>query len=196
MKDINAEIWDVETNIRNGKRNNLTFEEVGRLAVQLRDLNDIRGKKKTGIMEEISIDFFEIPPKQALDTDTSLKLPLHETVDRVTITELYLERLPEHPNRRGIERELAFYLRVLDAYRAHDGVEISEKWLRGMKDINGRVWDREAAIRQGREKEFGLEEMGRRTLELRDLSKERVAWKNMIAQAVGLDFYEVKTETT
>ena len=64
-----------------------------------------------------------------------------------------------------------------------------------MLDMNGRVWDKEGAIRQGREGEFGLEERARRTLELREMSEERVSRKNAIAAAIGSAIYEVKTET-
>ena len=194
MRDINAKIWDVESDIRNGRRNNLNNEAVGHLAVKLRDLNDVRGKERAAMVEEIQDDFYELPPALVPGADTSLKLPLHEAIDRLTIAELKVQRLAKDKNLPSFERERAFYARVLDSYRADDGVDIKDGWLESMRDMNGRVWDEESAIRQGREKEFGLEAMGSRTLMLRDMSKERVGRKNKIAAEAGSNFYEVKTE--
>lgn len=191
MKEVNARLWDVEEDIRSAKKNNLPFEEVGKLAVKLRDLNNERVQKRDAQAREIGIDLFETGATIA--EDTSLKFPLFEAVDRFTITSLKLERLTGDKNYATFEKELGFYKKVIEAYRK-EGVGITDELIAGMKDINGRVWDLEGAIRQGREEEFGLEEMGRRTIELRELAKERYGWKNKIAAAVGSDFYEAKTE--
>src|SRR5262249_4571800 len=152
----------------NAKRNNLSDEEVGSLWVKLRDLNNVRGDKVKAMRAEINDDFFEIPPTLEPGTDTSLKLPLHEAVDRVTIAELKVERLAQDPNINSFKREHEFYKRVLEAYRA-EGIDIKEEWLSGMKAINGRVWDLESAVRQGKEKEFTIAELGQRVLFLREL---------------------------
>ena len=44
--------------------------------------------------------------------------------------------------------------------------------------VNIKISLLEADIRQGRERALGLEEVGRRALQIRDLNKERVALKN------------------
>ena len=192
MRDINAQIWDVESDIRNARRNNLSDEAVGHLAVKLRDLNDIRGAEVKKMRAEINDDFFTLPPTLDPAVDTSLKLPLHEAIDRLTIAELKLERLKNDPGYDTFTREHAFWKRVVEAWGTE--VPIKDEWIASMKEWNGNVWDKESAIRQGREKEFGLEEMGARTLYLREMSKERVARKNKIASESGSVFYEVKTE--
>ncbi len=190
MKAINAKIWDVEADIRIAKKSAApNYEDVGHLAVKLRDCNDARTIVRDKHTAEVGIDFFETGDQ--VESKTPLKLPLHESIDRVTIASLKVERLPNDKNHAAYEKEFSFYTKVLDAFRA-GGVDVKDEWISGMKAINARVWDKEGAIRQGREKEFGLEEMGRRTLELRDIGKERVAWKKKIAQSVGSDFYEVK----
>ena len=192
MKEANGRLWDVEEAIRNAKKNKLTNEEVGKLAVQLRDLNDERVGKRDKMVQELGNDFFDTGEK--IDADTSLKLPLHETIDRLSITALKLERLKNDKNYASFEREYAFYSKVLDAYRK-DGIDVKDHWLKDMIDANGQVWDRESAIRQGREAEFGLEEMGRRTLELRDIQMQiRIPTKNKVAFAIDAPFYEIKTE--
>lgn len=192
MKDLNEKLWDVEENIRNAKKNQLTNEEVGKLAVQLRDANDVRVGERDKIVAEIGNDFLDTG--DVIDDKTPWKLPLHETVDRISIIELKLERLKGNKNYAAFEREHAFYSKVVDAFRK-DGIDVKDEWIADMKTANGRVWDREAAIRQGRENEFGLEEMGRRTLELRDIQmQERIPAKNKVAFAINAPFFEVKTE--
>lgn len=186
MKEVNARLWDVEAEIRLAKQNGLSLEQVGQLAVHLRNFNDERTERRNRMAQEIDIDSLRIGDEHA--SDTALKLPLHEAVDRFTILMLRRERLAKNI---PTKKEYAFYDAVLDAYRA-EGVKIRDEWIEELKEINGRIWDLEGAIRQNREAEFGLEEMGRRTLELRTLGKERVAFKKKIAKAVRSNFYEVK----
>lgn len=192
MKEVNGRLWDVEEAIRNAKKNKLSNEDVGKLAVQLRDLNDERVKKRAKMVVELDNDFFETG--ENIPAQTPYKLPLHETIDRLTITALKLERLTGDKNYASFQREYDFYTKVVDAFRK-DGVEVKTEWIADMKAANGRVWDRESAIRQGREAEFGLEEMGRRTLELRDIQmQERIPAKNRVAFEIGAPFYEIKTK--
>ena len=49
-------------------------------------------------------------------------------------------------------------------------------------NTNNKMWDLESDIRQGKEKELGLEEVGRRALAIRNLNKQRIALKNSISQ--------------
>lgn len=51
--------------------------------------------------------------------------------------------------------------------------------------INGQIWDLESAIRQGKEGELGLEEVGRRALQIRDLNGIRIVIKNEVAKRFG-----------
>ncbi|MFM2330909.1 MAG: hypothetical protein RLZZ26_416 [Candidatus Parcubacteria bacterium] len=190
MKEMNARIWDTEASIRNARRAGLTDTAVGELAVQLRDLNDKRGAIRRKHADAIGCDFFDITPEVVPGTNLQYALPLHEAIDRFTITELYHERLPDS---LGSTREYPFYKRLIDTYRAN-GITVEDRWVESMHDMNGRVWDKEGVIRQRRET-FGLDELGRRTLDLREMSKERVARKNVIASEAKLSFYEVKTET-
>lgn len=124
----------------------------------------------------------------------NLKTPLPEAIDKFSILTLKRERLPTNdPDRVMVEKEYAFYAKVIDAYR-EEGVVTKDEWVAGMIDINGQCWDLEAAIRQGRDKDLGLEEVGRRALMLRDLNKIRIARKNKIAEDIGMDFFEIKVD--
>ena len=58
--------------------------------------------------------------------------------------------------------------------------------------VNNRIWALEADIRSGREKELGLEEVGRRALAIRDHNKERIRLRNAITSLVGIGYIETK----
>lgn len=49
-------------------------------------------------------------------------------------------------------------------------------------EINGKIWDLESDIRKGKEGELGLEEVGRRAIEIRNLNNVRIAIKNEVAK--------------
>ena len=58
MYDINGKIWDTESDIRKGTT--LPLEEIGRLALQVRDLNCERNAIKAEIVDQFSEGFKEI----------------------------------------------------------------------------------------------------------------------------------------
>jgi len=52
----------------------------------------------------------------------------------------------------------------------------------------------ESDIRQGKEDELGLEEVGRRALEIRNINRERVALKNNLKEIFGDGFQDIKVK--
>ena len=50
----------------------------------------------------------------------------------------------------------------------------------------------ESDIRKGKENELGLEEVGRRALEIRDINRERVALKNELKRIFNDGFKDIK----
>ncbi len=52
----------------------------------------------------------------------------------------------------------------------------------------------EADIRQGKEVELGLEEVGRRALKIRDINRERVALKNALKDIFNDGFKDFKVK--
>jgi len=121
----------------------------------------------------------------------NLRVPLPEALDKYSILTLKMERLPDD-QRKIIEKEFNFYKAVIDEYRKE--LDFKEEWIEKLHEINGRCWDLEAAIRSGKDGELSLEEIGRRTLVLRDYNKERIAQKNKVAEEIGLDFFEIKID--
>jgi hypothetical protein len=60
--------------------------------------------------------------------------------------------------------------------------------------INGRIWNLESDIRQGKEGLLGLEEVGRRALAIRDFNGERIRLKNRITDLIGEKYKEIKID--
>ncbi len=52
----------------------------------------------------------------------------------------------------------------------------------------------ESDIRKGKEKELGLEEVGRRALKIRDINRERVALKNELKEIFKDGFKDIKVK--
>jgi len=52
----------------------------------------------------------------------------------------------------------------------------------------------ESDIRQGKENELGLEEVGRRALQIRDINRERVALKNALKEIFQDGFKDIKAK--
>jgi len=122
-----------------------------------------------------------------------MEMPLSEILDRHSILRLKLERLsPQQKDAEPlINKEFAAYEAALQQFRER-GVLIKSEWLDSLYYINGSVWHLEADIRQGKEAQLGLEEVGRRAILIRDWNKKRIAVKNLIAQETGLGFKEIK----
>lgn len=59
---------------------------------------------------------------------------------------------------------------------------------------NGDIWTLESDIRKGKEGELGLEEVGRRALQIRDHNKLRIEAKNKINSHYNEGFQEVKVK--
>ena len=52
LKEVNGQIWDLESDIRKGKEGELGLEEVGRRALAIRELNAERIRRKNRIAAE------------------------------------------------------------------------------------------------------------------------------------------------
>jgi hypothetical protein len=59
LKEINKRIWDLESDIRLGKENELGLEEVGRRAIMIRNINNERIAIKNEIVDKYDEGFKE-----------------------------------------------------------------------------------------------------------------------------------------
>jgi len=57
--------------------------------------------------------------------------------------------------------------------------------------MNRLIWELENEIRNGGEDKFGLEEVGRRAIKIRDLNKKRIEYKNIVSE-LSKGFKETK----
>jgi hypothetical protein len=67
-----------------------------------------------------------------------------------------------------------------------------DRYIEKLIEINGKIWDLESDIRKGKEKELGLEEVGRRAIEIRGFNKIRVGYKNEMVNLYGEGFEDIK----
>jgi hypothetical protein len=118
-----------------------------------------------------------------------VRYPLSEILDRRSILLLKIERGPRD---EAVKRAADALWAAAFAFGYRDVVAIV-LWAKRLKEINGKIWDLEAGIRRGAEGELGLEEVGRRALQIRDLNRIRVGLKNEVAHAVG-EFEEPKID--
>jgi len=113
-----------------------------------------------------------------------MEYPLSEIIDRLSILTLKSVRLPAN-ERVALERGRFV---VASTEFGVDGQTLWQ-WLQEQTEINGRIWDLEAELRQG----LGLEEIGRRAIQIRELNRERIRRKNEIARKMG-EFEETKVD--
>jgi hypothetical protein len=59
--------------------------------------------------------------------------------------------------------------------------------------MNFEIWNLENSIRRGGEGTLGLEEVGRRAVEIRNLNRKRIQYKNEITKLDHIGFSECKT---
>jgi len=87
-----------------------------------------------------------------------------------------------------VEEQYAYLEYTTDAYYAND----IAKYFKLLFEINGKIWSLESDIRLGKETELGLEEVGRRALQIRDHNKVRIQYKNELNLKYNEGFEEIK----
>ena len=116
-----------------------------------------------------------------------MEMSLPEMLDRMSIVKLKIERIGE-PH---LKQEYGEYEKAIKDFEKK-GIKTKKEWLEELYKINGKIWDLESDIRRGKENEIGLEEVGRRAIEIRELNKQRIAIKNKIVEETGLGFKDIK----
>lgn len=110
-----------------------------------------------------------------------MKMPISEIADRYSIALLKQERAgaDNAMEIHTLHKELITY-------------EGSLLFVTKLKEVNGKIWDLESDIRKGKENELGLEEVGRRAIQIRELNKIRVGYKNEMVKIYGEGFEDIK----
>lgn len=101
LKEINGQIWTLEADLRNGNESAIGYEEIGKRAIQIRNLNNQRVAIKNNINSIVSSGFIDVkgdhisakkpslvvtlstvPERLKLDHDEGLKLVLRELCEQ------------------------------------------------------------------------------------------------------------------
>ena len=110
-----------------------------------------------------------------------IPMPICELCDRLTIALLKAERLSDDEiDKDDLAKQIAYYTEGIDQTNPE-----LEALINKLLDANKKMWDAEHAIRKGLDDDLGLEEIGRRAINIRDYNRERVAIKNDIADLVS-----------
>lgn len=110
-----------------------------------------------------------------------IPMPICELCDRLTIALLKAERLSDDEiDKDDLAKQIDYYTEGIDQTNPELQALINK-----LLDANKKMWDAEHAIRKGLDDDLGLEEIGRRAINIRDYNRERVAIKNDIADLVS-----------
>jgi len=112
-----------------------------------------------------------------------LKLSIGDVVDRWTIAYLKFYR-----GKVDMTAEINEYVDYCEKYNN----KIIAESFAALLQHNGDIWSLESDIRLGKENELGLEEVGRRALQIRDHNKLRIEVKNRLNLHFNEGFIETK----
>lgn len=116
-----------------------------------------------------------------------IKYSLGDIIDRMTILTRKIKFGEE-----AASDELAYLVNNLKLTYGIDGKLVAA--IIRVAQANYDIWNLENEIRKGGEGNLGLEEIGRRALEIRDLNKKRIKYKNEISTVTGKGFVEYKIQ--
>ncbi len=127
---------------------------------------------------------------------STLHVPLSEVIDKFTILQLKMERLPEN---NEIYELYGIYDAAIKGALKGKGDRYIQKVVELQKKLyitNKRTWELEADIRNGKlDNPENMAEVGKRTIQIRNSNKERVKIKNDICKLSGdLHGLEIKVD--
>ena len=106
-----------------------------------------------------------------------MKFPIIELIDRLSIAEVKQNMTNDN------DIELEFYQQQCQDL---DWNAINDFYAQ-LLQVHSEIWQLESKLRQGRDDELGLEEIGRRAIKIRDYNNKKTAIRNRIADILGID---------
>ena len=106
-----------------------------------------------------------------------VKFPIIELIDRLSIAEVKQNMTNDNLV------ELEYYQQQCQGLNWD---KISDLYAQ-LLQVHSEIWQLESKLRQGRDDELGLEEIGRRAIEIRDYNNKRMAIRNRIADILNID---------
>ena len=116
-----------------------------------------------------------------------MEIAISDLLDKMSIIKLKIERIGE----THLQKEYDIYANELEIMNPKFKIKLHNSFLE-LYEINAKIWDLEHEIRLGLNCELSLEEVGRRTLLIRELNKKRVRIKDIIVEYTNSGFKDVK----
>jgi NOL1/NOP2/fmu family ribosome biogenesis protein len=113
-----------------------------------------------------------------------MKFPVIELVDRLAIAEVKWQRT------RANREELEWYRQQMAEF--DQSVILQD--MHTLQQIHNEIWELEKELKSGQEHKLGLEEIGRRAIEIRNLNNKRIRLKNQMAKILNCPVREIKKE--
>jgi hypothetical protein len=85
LYEVNGQIWDLESDIRKEKEDELGLEEVGRRAIKIRGFNNIRVSYKNEISSKYNEGFIEVKMNHGSQKEVSLVVTLTTVPERLNL---------------------------------------------------------------------------------------------------------------
>jgi len=119
-----------------------------------------------------------------------MKTSIAEIADRCSILLHKIRNCNDIDNKTSITFEFREYMEEIYYFsKAYPEIFI---YLIELYNINGEIWALESDIRKGHEKELGIDEVGRRSILIRDKNKQRISIKNRITEHFDIGHKEIK----
>jgi hypothetical protein len=121
-----------------------------------------------------------------------MRYPLDELLDKRSIIQLKIERIPEESDK--LKEEFDEYTKAIGEYVREEVCTANQikKWHIELYRANGNTWDLEANIRKGQTGDMSLEEIGKTAIEIRESNGIRVGIKSRIVSESGIGYKDIK----
>jgi len=103
--------------------------------------------------------------------------PIIELIDRLAIAEVKYKKTNLNQD------EVKFYHHQLRSIQ----FDLINEPYQQLISIHEKIWNLESSLRQGHEDKLGLEEIGRRAIQIRNWNNKRLKLRNQIADIVNID---------
>ena len=114
----------------------------------------------------------------------NITFPIVELIDRLAIAEIKFEKTQLNQD------EVDYYRQQFNCYN----FSMIENDFIQLKEIHLMIWSLESDLRQGKENQHDLAEIGRRAIAIRDWNRTRVELKNKIAETLDCTIREIKKD--
>ena len=110
--------------------------------------------------------------------------PIGELLDRLIIARIKTEKLGIVTN------ESQWYENAVK----HLNLDVVESEMKDLKKAHLAIWELESLLKSGLEEQISLEEIGKRTIKIRNFNADRIATKNAISKKLNCPVIELKQD--